>query len=88
MGWTHDPFESYKILQEKIKFIYDGLVEDDRIVRVDALGSVAEVQTRVREIINQKIDFKEIDKIEETDRMAETIRSSSFDWKSFEEEGL
>ena len=64
------------------------MVEDDRIVRVDALGSVAEVQTRVREIINQKIDFKEIDKIEETDRMAETIRSSSFDWKSFEEEGL
>ena len=88
MGWTHDPFESYKILQEKIKFIYDGLVDEDRIVRVDALGSVAEVQTRVREIINQKIDFNEIDKIEETDRMAETIRSSSFDWKSFEQEGV
>ena len=23
MGWTHDPFESYKILQGKIKSIYD-----------------------------------------------------------------
>lgn len=88
MGWTHDPFESYKILQGKIKNIYDGLVEDGRILRVDAVGTVAEVQTRVREILNQKIDFKGIDKIEETDRMAETIRSSSFDWKSFEQEGL
>ncbi len=88
MGWTHDPFESYKILQGKIKNIYDELVESERIVRVDAVGSVAEVQTRVREIINQRIDFKEIDKIEETDRMAETIRSSSFDWKTFEKEGM
>jgi len=37
MGWTHDPFESYKILQGKIKAIYDDLVERGRIVRVDAL---------------------------------------------------
>ena len=87
MGWTHDPFESYKILQGKIKSIYDGLVSEGRIERIDANGSVAEIQARVRKLIGDKLDFANIDTIDETDRMAENIRSSSFDWMQFHEDG-
>ena len=87
MGWTHDPFESYKILQGKIKSIYDGLVSEGRIERIDANGSVAEIQARVRLLISDKLDFANIDTIDETDRMAENIRSSSFDWMQFHEDG-
>jgi dTMP kinase len=85
MGWTFDPFESYKILQSKIKAIYDGLVEDERIVRVDALGTVTEVQSRVRTLIKQYVDIEKIQPIDENDRMAEMIRMSSFDWGTLEE---
>lgn len=87
MGWTHDPFESYKILQGKIKSIYDNLVKIDRIEKVDALGSVSEVQTRVREIFESKIDLSEIERIEPNDRVAKTRRNSSFDWREFERRG-
>ncbi len=88
MGWTLDPFESYKILQGKIKKIYDGLVAEQRILRVDAMGSVAEVQTRVRELIAECIDLENINPIDENDRRAEMIRLSSFDWSALEgEEG-
>ena len=85
MGWTFDPFESYKILQSKIKEIYDGLVEDERIVRVDAKGTVTEVQSRVRTLIKQYVNIDKIQPIDENDRMAEMIRMSSFDWSSLEE---
>lgn len=86
MGWTYDPFESYKILQGKIKIIYDGLVADQRILRVDATGSVAAVQSRVRELIGHHIDFENIQVIDENDRMAEMIRMSTFDWGALEDE--
>jgi len=86
MGWTFDPFESYKILQGKIKEIYDQLVADQRILRVDAMGSVAEVQTRVRELIAKNIQLDDIQPIDENDRMAEMIRMSSFDWGALENE--
>ena len=86
MGWTFDPFESYKILQGKIKTIYDALVEEARIVRVDAMGTVAEVQSRVRALISEHIDLGNIVPIDENDRMAEMIRMSSFDWGALEEE--
>jgi len=84
MGWTHDPFESYRILQGKIKEVYDGLVDSGRIVRVDATGSVAEVQTRVRKLIQHAIDLSTVEPIDENDRLAETIRTSTFDWVAFE----
>ena len=86
MGWTFDPFESYKILQGKIKDIYDGLVSEERIVRVDAMGTVADVQTRVRALISEHIDLSNIDPIDENDRTAEMIRMSSFDWSALEED--
>ena len=84
MGWTMDPFESYRILQGKIKVIYDGLVVQQRIFRVDAMGSVAEVQSRVRQLIGKHIDLDNIQPIDENDRMAEMIRMSTFDWIALE----
>jgi len=54
---------------------------------VDALGSVSEVQTRVREIFESKIDLSEIERIEPNDRVAKTLRNSSFDWREFERRG-
>ena len=48
MGWTTDPFESYRIFQGRVSEIYSGLVEEGRIERLDAEGTVAEVQSRVR----------------------------------------
>lgn len=84
MGWTHDPFESYRILQGKIKQVYDGLVDSGRIIRIDATGSVAEVQTRVRNLIQHEIDLTDIEPMDENDRLAETIRTSTFDWVAFE----
>jgi|TARA_Y200000002_G_scaffold108409_2_gene88730 dTMP kinase len=85
MGWTFDPFESYKILQGKIKAIYDALVEEARIVRVDAMGTVAEVHSRVRALISEYIDLNSVHPIDENDRTAEMIRMSSFDWSTLEE---
>jgi len=87
MGWTIDPFESYRILQGKIKNIYDTLVEQDRIVRVDALGSVSAVQERVRAVFSEHIDLSSIDAIDESDRVAETLRLSTLDWRQFESDG-
>jgi len=64
--------------------VYDGLVDSGRIVRVDATGSVAEVQTRVRKLIQHAIDLSTVEPIDENDRLAETIRTSTFDWVAFE----
>ena len=87
MGWTLNPFESYRILQGKIKGIYDTLVEQNRIVRVDALGSVSAVQERVRGVFSEHIDLSSIDAIDESDRVAETLRLSTLDWRQFESGG-
>ena len=60
-------------------------MEDERIVRVDAKGTVTEVQSRVRTLIKQYVNIDKIQPIDENDRMAEMIRMSSFDWSSLEE---
>ena len=88
MGWTFDPFESYKILQGKIKDIYDGLVDKNRIVRIDAMGSVSEVQARVREVFQSKIDLTDIELIDDSDLSAESLRRSSINWREFEQRGV
>ena len=85
MGWTFDPFESYKILQGKIKEIYDGLVVKNRIERIEAMGSVSEVQARVRSIFESKIDLKSVDLIDDSDLSAESLRRSTINWKELEQ---
>ena len=87
MGWTYDSFESYKILQGKIKNIYDSLVNENRIVRIDAMGSVSEVQARVRKVFQSKIDLTDIELIDDSDLSAESLRRSSINWREFEQRG-
>ena len=83
MGWTSDPFESYRIFQGKVSEIYSGLVEEGRIVRLDAQGTVAEVQSRVRETFDEHIDLSSVQVIDQSDRLALNLRESGVDWLTY-----
>ena len=83
MGWTTDPFESYKIFQGKVSEIYSGLVDEGRIERLDAVGTVAEIQSRVRETFDKHIDLSEVEVIDQTDRLAQHLSKSDIDWLSY-----
>jgi dTMP kinase len=80
MQWTYDPLESYKILQTKIKDIYDVLADDGRMLRIDSTGGVSEVQKRVRKVLAEKLDFSNIEPIYPADRLAEQYRGSRLEW--------
>ena len=83
MGWTADPFESYRIFQGKVSEIYSGLVEEGRIVRLDAQGTVAEVQSRVREAFDKHIDLSSTQVIDQSDRLAQNLSESDIDWLTY-----
>ena len=83
MGWTTDPFESYRIFQGKVSDIYSGLVEQGRMVSLDALGTVAEVQSRVREAFQKNIDLSKVQTIDQTDRLAQNLSESDIDWLTY-----
>ena len=83
MGWTTDPFESYRIFQGKVSEIYSGLVEEGRIERLDAEGTVAEVQSRVRETFDKHIDLSEVQVIDQSDRLAQNLSESDIDWLTY-----
>ena len=83
MGWTTDPFESYRIFQGKVSDIYSGLVEQGRMVGLDAQGTVAEVQSRVREAFQKHIDLSKVQTIDQTDRLAQNLSESDIDWLTY-----
>ncbi|MDP6912341.1 MAG: hypothetical protein QF736_00245, partial [Candidatus Thalassarchaeaceae archaeon] len=83
MGWTTDPFESYRIFQGKVSEIYSALVEEGRIVRLDAQGTVAEVQSRVRESFDNHIDLSSTQVIDQSDRLAQNLSESDIDWLTY-----
>ena len=83
MGWTTDPFESYRIFQGKVSEIYSGLVEEGRIERLDAEGTVAEVQSRVRETFDKHIDLSGVQVIDQSDRLAQNLSESDIDWLTY-----
>ena len=83
MGWTTDPFESYKIFQGKVSDIYSGLVGQGRMVSLDAIGTVAEVQSRVREAFQEHIDLSKMQTIDHTDRLAQNLSESDIDWLTY-----
>ena len=85
MGWTTDPFESYRIFQGRVSEIYSGLVEEGRIERLDAEGTVAEVQSRVRETFDKHIDLSEVQVIDQSDRLAQNLSESDIDWLTYSE---
>jgi dTMP kinase len=87
MGWSDDPFESYRIFQSKVSDIYSKLVQEGRIIRLDATGSVPEVQKRMRTLFNENIDISEMTIIDPSDRLAQNLSQSEFDWLSYTEGG-
>jgi polyhydroxyalkanoate synthesis regulator phasin len=85
MNWSNDPFESYRIFQEKVSEIYDDLVKNGRILRLDATGTVPEVQKRTRKIFEENIDLSNVEVIDYADRLAENLSQSEIDWLSYKE---
>ena len=83
MRWSVDPFESYKIFQGRVSEIYAQLVDDGRMVRVDATGDVPEVQARVRRIFDMNIDLSSVEGIDYADRRAQNIGRSDVDWSTW-----
>ena len=80
MGWTQDPYESYRILQTKIGEIYSDLSKTGRIIPVSSVGSVSEVQHRARGIIHAHLDLSNIDLVDPSDRLANTMSLGQLEW--------
>ena len=57
-------------------------MEEGRIERLDAEGTVAEVQSRVRETFDKHIDF-EVQVIDQSDRLAQNLSESDIDWLTY-----
>tara|TARA_B100000959_G_scaffold271209_1_gene319092 strand:+ start:293 stop:1033 length:741 start_codon:yes stop_codon:yes gene_type:complete len=83
MGWTSDPFESYRIFQGKVSEIYSNLVDKGRITRLDAIGTVSEVQSRVRAVFDKSIDLSAVHVIDQSDRFAQNLSESDIDWLTY-----
>jgi len=61
MGWTFDPYESFRLFQGKVFDVYEELTEKEGLTVIDAEGSIPDQQKIVREHINSSIeltDFK------------------------------
>jgi dTMP kinase len=57
MGWSTDPYESFRIFQGKIRDQYEQMVEPFGFTAIDATREIHEQQSEVRNIISQKIDL-------------------------------
>jgi predicted polyphosphate/ATP-dependent NAD kinase len=53
------------------------------MVGLDAQGTVAEVQSRVREAFQQHIDLSKVQTIDRTDRLAQNLSESDIDWLTY-----
>ena len=61
MGWSSDPYESFRIFQGRIYEQYEKLTARFGFTNIDATREIHEQQTEVRKIIQEKIrmaDFK------------------------------
>lgn len=74
MGWTYDPYESFRILQGKMYEIYSKVADAGRLVRVPAIRSVSEVQQLVRDVALSKLDIDAVHRLDPRDRFAATWR--------------
>lgn len=57
MGWTPDPYESFRIFQGKIRDQYEHMVKPYEFTTIDATREIHEQQREVRRIITKKIDL-------------------------------
>jgi dTMP kinase len=57
MGWSTDPYESFRIFQGKIRDQYESMIDPFGFTVIDATREIHEQQSEVRQIIAQKIDL-------------------------------
>jgi len=50
---------------------------------LDAQGTVAEVQSRVRETFDKHIDLSSTQVIDQSDRLAQNLSESDIDWLTY-----
>lgn len=59
MGWSTDPYESFRIFQGKIMKVYEELTKRFDFTVIDATREIHDQQSEVREIIADRIPLKE-----------------------------
>jgi len=57
MGWSTDPYESFRIFQAKIRDQYERMIKPCGFTTIDATREIHEQQSEVRKIITRKIDL-------------------------------
>jgi len=57
MGWSTDPYESFRIFQGKVYAEYESMREKFGFVPVDATEEIHVQQAKVRNLIKEKIDL-------------------------------
>jgi dTMP kinase len=57
MGWSADPYESFRIFQGKIRDQYERMIKPCGFTTIDATREIHEQQSEVRKIITRKIDL-------------------------------
>lgn len=58
MGWSSDPYESFRIFQGKIQQTYEQLQQQFGFTVIDATREIHDQQSEVRGIISERIDLK------------------------------
>jgi dTMP kinase len=59
MGWTTDPYESFRIFQGKIHEHYEAMLARFDFTTIDATREIHEQQSEVRRLIAERIDLPE-----------------------------
>ena len=57
MGWSTDPYESFRIFQGKVHAEYEAMRENFGFTVVDATEEIHVQQAKVRQLIREKIDL-------------------------------
>ena len=58
MGWSADPYESFRIFQGKIRNVYEELKDTFDFVTINATRDIHDQQSEVREIISKRINLR------------------------------
>ena len=58
MGWSADPYESFRIFQGKVLDQYERLMESFGFTVIDATKEIHEQQAEVRRLIAERIDLR------------------------------
>lgn len=56
LGLAHDPFESFRLFQGLIRSEYEQVVDEYKLVRMDATESLIRQQQRMREIVRPHLE--------------------------------